>query len=262
MPPERAARQTDRKNFPRRTTWETRPGRYWLIAAACVLAFALYAADVPDNPPGFYIDESSIAYNAHTISQTGRDEYGAAWPLYFRAFGDYKNPTFIYLVAVLFLLALWRASAKERWTVTDVLALAATLALLTYSYSIGRLLGPLLAAGLAFFITRRNLSRVLATLLAYALTLAPLFAFDWRNPGALTRRFKLLTYATPQSTLAADALEFARHYLADINPWRWLVNGELNIRDHVSGAGALLAATVLLAAFGLVLVLRGHLREA
>src|SRR5947209_11781932 len=209
MPPERAARQTDRKNFPRRTTWETRPGRYRLIAAACILAFALYAADVPDNPPGFYIDESSIAYNAHTISQTGRDEYGAAWPLYFRAFGDYKNPTFIYLlaalfrltgpsimaarllsaslgaaaalclgllaarmtrraeagavvafsalltpwlyegsrlafevavypiVAVLFLLALWRASARERWTVTDVLALAATLALLTYSYSIG-----------------------------------------------------------------------------------------------------------------------------
>src|SRR5215204_2529070 len=71
-------------------------------AAVCVLAFALYAADVPANPPGFYIDESSIAYNAHTVSQTGRDEYGEAWPLYFRAFGDYKNPTYVYLLAAVF----------------------------------------------------------------------------------------------------------------------------------------------------------------
>src|SRR2546423_1514657 len=45
-----------------------------LAAAACALSLALYWADVPDNPPGFYIDESSIAYNAHAVSQTGKDE--------------------------------------------------------------------------------------------------------------------------------------------------------------------------------------------
>src|SRR5215204_3433171 len=71
-------------------------------AAVCVLAFALYAADVPGNPPGFYIDESSIAYNALTVAQSGRDEHGEAWPLYFRAFGDYKNPTYVYLLAAVF----------------------------------------------------------------------------------------------------------------------------------------------------------------
>src|SRR4051812_12779037 len=190
--------------------------RYLLAAAACALAFALYAWDVPGNPPGFYIDESSVAYNAHAVSRTGADEYGVAWPLYFRAFGDYKNPVFVYLLAavfrvtgpsvlaarllsaclgalaamllgllaarvtkraavgvvvavpalltpwlyessrlvfevaayplavVLFLSALWRASVKERWTYVDVVSLAATLALLTYTYSIGRLLAPLL----------------------------------------------------------------------------------------------------------------------
>ena len=76
----------------------TRPARarpVLLAAAACALALALYFADVPDNPPGFYIDESSIAYNAHAVSQTGRDEHGTPWPLFFRAFGDYKNPTFV-----------------------------------------------------------------------------------------------------------------------------------------------------------------------
>src|SRR5690348_2317733 len=70
-----------------------------------LLLFALsYFYQVPQNPPGFYIDESSIAYNAYTIASTGRDEYGESWPLYFRAFGEYKNPVYIYLLAFLFSL--------------------------------------------------------------------------------------------------------------------------------------------------------------
>ena len=73
-------------------------------AGLCVLAFVLYAAGVPDNPPGFHIDESSVAYNAHLITQSGRDEYGEEWPLHFRALGDYKSPTYIYLLAAVFRL--------------------------------------------------------------------------------------------------------------------------------------------------------------
>src|SRR5205085_8013052 len=112
------------------------------------------------------------------------------------------------LVTVLFLLALWRASRKESWGLWDALALALSLALLTYTYSIGRLLGPLLAAGLAFFLTRRNAPRVVQAWGLYALTLLPLLIYNLRDPGALTGRFNLLTYATPQTTLAADATEF------------------------------------------------------
>ena len=302
-------------------------------AAFCVLACALYAAGVPENPPGFYIDESSIAYNAHTITQTGEDEHGEEWPLYFRAFGDYKNPVYVYLLAavfrvtgpsittarllsaslgaaaalllgllalrlsgrveacvvvacsalltpwlyecsrlvfevaayplvcVLFLLALRRAAAQERWSVFDAVALACALALLTYTYSVGRLLAPLLALGLAFFITRRNLARVVLTWAAYAVTLVPLLVYSLRHPGALAGRFSLITYVTPQSSLAEDLRGFALHYLADVNPWRWLVTGERNIRDHLPDAPALLAATVLLAAVGLFFVLREHRRE-
>jgi hypothetical protein len=300
--------------------------------AVCVLAFALYAVGVPDNPPGFYIDESSIAYNALTVAQSGKDEHGEAWPLYFRAFGDYKNPTYVYLLAavfkvtepsvavarllsaalgasaalllgllalrvtrraeagavvacsalltpwlyessrlvfevaayplacVLFLLALRRASVKERWGTSDVLALACALALLTYTYSVGRLLAPLLAAGLTFFITRRNVARVLMTWAAYAFTLVPLLVYSLRHPGALAGRFRLITYVTPQSSFADDLRRFALQYLADVNPWRWLVTGEQNIRDHLPDSPALLAATVALAAVGLFVVRRG--REA
>jgi 4-amino-4-deoxy-L-arabinose transferase-like glycosyltransferase len=319
---------------PRTTRHAAGARRYLLPAVACLLAFAFYGAGVPDNPPGFYIDESSIAYNARTIAAGGVDEYGEAWPLYFRAFGDYKNPTFVYLLAavfrfagpsilaarllsatlgglaalllgllaarltrraqvgsvvafsalltpwlyessrlafevaayplvvVLFLLALRRASTEERWSAGQVAALATTLALLTYTYSTGRLLGPLLAAGLALFATRRNRARVWQTWGVYALTLVPLLVFSLHNPGALGNRFRLLTYVTPQSSFAQDAREFALHYLADVNPWRWLVTGEQNIRDHVPGAPALTAATVALAAGGLFVIWRRHGREA
>jgi hypothetical protein len=307
---------------------------YLPAAAACALAFALYAWDVPSNPPGFYIDESSIAYNAHAVSRTGADEYGEAWPLYFRAFGDYKNPVYVYalallfrvtgpsiivarlfsaslgalaalllgllatrltkraavgvvvglsalltpwlyessrlvfevaaypLVVVLFLLTLRRASTRDRWTRVDVVSLAFTLALLTYTYSIGRLLAPLLALGLALFITRRNRARVVLVWAAYALTLAPLVVFSMRHPGALTERFGLITYLTPEGGVADGAREFALHYLADVNPVRWLLTGEPNIRDHLPGAPALLAMTMLLACVGVVIVLLRHRREA
>ncbi|HEX8897128.1 MAG TPA: hypothetical protein VF751_00395, partial [Chthoniobacterales bacterium] len=62
-----------------------------VLAAVAIVASGLCFVRLTTNPPGFYIDESSVAYNAHTIATTGRDENGVAWPLYFRAFGDYKN---------------------------------------------------------------------------------------------------------------------------------------------------------------------------
>jgi len=69
-----------------------------------ITGILIYGRRLTTNPPGFFIDESSVAYNALTISQSGRDEYGASWPLYFRAFGDYKNPVYVYLLAIIFRL--------------------------------------------------------------------------------------------------------------------------------------------------------------
>ena len=73
-----------------------------LLLGVVVVVALSYFYQVPSNPPGFYIDEASIAFNAHTIAQNGTDEYGESWPLYFRAFGEYKNPIYIYLLAALF----------------------------------------------------------------------------------------------------------------------------------------------------------------
>jgi hypothetical protein len=303
--------------------------------ALLVLAITLCTANATGNPTGFYIDESSIAYNAAQIASTGRDEYGIARPLYFRAFGDYKNPTYIYLLAAifrvtgpgirvarlfsatlgvltvlalallanslskrwqvglvvglttlltpwlfelsrvvievamyplllaLFLLCLQRASEKTSWSMPIVIGLASSLALLTYTYSIGRLLGPLFALGLVLFVTRERWRSVLLTWAVFALLLVPLFVFHLRNPGALTGRFKLITFITDQSGYGEIAFDFLKHYAGNLNPWRMLVSGDPNTHQiaTVYGVGLLLAPTFALAVAGLVMILRRRNRE-
>lgn len=45
-------------------------------------------------------DEVSHGYNAFSILNTGKDEWGKPFPLIFRAFGDYKLPLYIYLTII------------------------------------------------------------------------------------------------------------------------------------------------------------------
>ena len=302
-----------------------------------VAGLALYAWGAPTNPPGFFIDESSVAYNAHTISETGRDEHGESWPLYFRAFDDYKNPTYVYLLAAvfrvtgpgvaqarylsatlgvlaalvlgllgtrltgsraaglltflsallmpwlfelsrvvvevaayplvvaLFLLATHRAANRERWRLDDSVSIAATLALVTYTYSTGRLYGPLLALGLVLLLTTRaRVLPLLTTWLLYGLALVPLLIYHRGHPEALTKRFNYLTYFTPESGYAEVAWEFVKHFAGNLNPWRLLVTGDVNGYQiaSVPGVGAILAATFALALFGAWLALKSARRDA
>jgi 4-amino-4-deoxy-L-arabinose transferase-like glycosyltransferase len=71
-----------------------------LAIVLAVSAFQLWIS--ADNPPGFFRDEAALAYNAHTIAEDGRDEYGARFPLYFSSFLDYKSPIFVYGLAGVF----------------------------------------------------------------------------------------------------------------------------------------------------------------
>jgi 4-amino-4-deoxy-L-arabinose transferase-like glycosyltransferase len=305
--------------------------RSWiaLLGALAIVAAALIFVRITTNPPGFYIDESSVAYNAHTIARSGTDENGVRWPLYFRAFGDYKNPVYIYILAALFrltgpsilvarvlsasaivftavtmgllalrlsrsrivalltgisilitpwffelghvamevalypfgcalfLLCLQRAAGKNKWGAADLVALAATLALLTYSYSIGRLLGPLLALGLLFFWTRERWSGVVATWALYAILVFPIFLFSIKHPGALTERFQIITYLNPRAGAGEIVSEFAKHYLWNLNPWRLLVRGDPNPDQivHVFGTGLFLAPVLVFSITGAAIIL-------
>ncbi|HEX5123416.1 MAG TPA: glycosyltransferase family 39 protein, partial [Rhodanobacteraceae bacterium] len=80
-------------------------GTYVLaLAIVAVCAVAAHVWRIADLPMGFYPDESSIGWNAWSIATTGHDEHGEAWPLYFRAFGEFKNPVYIYLLALVYKL--------------------------------------------------------------------------------------------------------------------------------------------------------------
>src|SRR4030095_12517127 len=76
-----------------------------ILLALIIFAVVIQFSSLRSNPPGFFIDESSIAYNAYNISTTGKDEHGESGPLYSRAFGEFKNPVYIYLLAGLFRVA-------------------------------------------------------------------------------------------------------------------------------------------------------------
>lgn len=71
-----------------------------LIISVFILAFFLRFYKVGSVPPGLYIDEASIGYNAYSILKTGTDEFGQDLPLWFKSFGDYKPPVYIYLTSV------------------------------------------------------------------------------------------------------------------------------------------------------------------
>src|SRR6266403_6191942 len=71
-----------------------------------IFLFPFYVNRVATNPPGFYIDESAIAYNAYCIAHTGAGEFGNPFPLFFPVYTggwvQHANPTQIYLLAIPF----------------------------------------------------------------------------------------------------------------------------------------------------------------
>lgn len=69
-----------------------------LLIIVIVLAFLLRVISLDKFPAGFNADEAAIGYNAYSIIQTGKDEYGEFLPLSFKSFGDYKPGLYFYFV--------------------------------------------------------------------------------------------------------------------------------------------------------------------
>lgn len=76
---------------------------FYILLVIIVLGFLLRAYKVTSQMP-LDVDEYSIGYNAYSIAQTGKDEWGVNFPIFFKAFGDYKLSFDIYSVALLFKL--------------------------------------------------------------------------------------------------------------------------------------------------------------
>ena len=77
--------------------------RAWCAAlvVVAVLIAVRNLAGLASAPLGAYVDETSIGYNAWAIATHAVDEHGAHLPLYFTAFGEYKNPVYIYTLSAL-----------------------------------------------------------------------------------------------------------------------------------------------------------------
>src|SRR3989344_4929450 len=73
---------------------------YLFLIFIFILSFLLRFYKLGQIPFGFSQDESAIGYNAYSILQTGKDEYGKFLPVYFKSFGDYKLPVYFYLTAL------------------------------------------------------------------------------------------------------------------------------------------------------------------
>jgi len=70
----------------------------WLMMVV-ILAGGLRLFNLSKSPPSVNWDEAAFGYNAYSLSQTGKDEYGSKLPLSFRSFDDYKPPLYVYMTA-------------------------------------------------------------------------------------------------------------------------------------------------------------------
>jgi hypothetical protein len=79
------------------------PRRPLIVLPLAVLSVVVvsHLAGLTASPPGLFGDEAAFGYNGWAIAHHGVDQYGVAWPLFFRSFGDYKGPVGVYSEALL-----------------------------------------------------------------------------------------------------------------------------------------------------------------
>jgi len=316
----------------------------WLGGVA--LLFAVYISGLSHNPPGFYVDECALGYNAFLVGHTGAGEFGPRFPLYFEVFTNgftaYVSPVHVYLLAVTFLIfpvtifvarvfgALWmfiacallgllasricsrggtnprcrligiivavsalltpwlfelsrlvlevnflpfalsvvigavyfaQVSDFSRWR--QVIAVALSLTLLSYCYTSGRLLGPLLALGMLLFATsKRRFGMIVITGLIYAISLVPILVFNRHHPDALMRRLYEISYIRPGVSWSEISSRFITRYLEDQSLAGLLLTGDYHPRHHVQGSGgAVLIGSFILAIIGLLIIIARRRRE-
>lgn len=200
-----------------------------LVVLVLVFGATLYTYRVTSSPAGFFIDESSVAYNAYTISQTGQDEFGNSWPLFFRAFGDYKNPVHIYLLAALFKLTGPSILTARLLGAFAGVFTALLLGLLAARVSQSREVGLLIALSALLTPWLFELSRVafevalyplIATLFLLSLQRAATKAkWTWVEVASLTSTLVLLTYTYSIGRLFAPLLALGLAIFATRARW-------------------------------------------
>ncbi len=88
--------------------------------------YAFFINGISTNPPGFYVDESCIAYNAYLISQTGYSESGQFMPIlyqcYTQGWTQWVNAPSMYLLAGMYTIISPSVISARIFTATCVFA--------------------------------------------------------------------------------------------------------------------------------------------
>ena len=176
----------------------------------------VYCFRVTSNPAGFFVDESSVAYNAYTISQNGRDEFGHSWPLFFQAFGDFKNPVHIYLLALLFKLTGPSILTARLLSATAGVITAALLGFLAVRISGRQEVGVLITLSALLTPWLFEISRIAFEVSLYPLVLTAFLlcvyrssrrvTWGWSDSVSLALTLALLTYTYSIGRLFAPLL--------------------------------------------------------
>lgn len=72
-----------------------------LLGLVLVVAVLLRFYKLAEIPGGVYVDEAAIGYNALSLAETGKDEFGKNYPIFFRSLGTYSSPLYVYFVSVI-----------------------------------------------------------------------------------------------------------------------------------------------------------------
>ena len=202
-----------------------------LGAVLAVLGFQLWVT--PSNPPGYHRDEAALSYNAYSIARSGRDEYGAVMPLFFRSYGDYKSPLYPYVLAAIFRISGPHKTVARAFSAVLGAAAVLLLGLLAIRLTGRTVVGVVVTvlAGLTPWLF--ELGRVALEVATQPLLLTLLLLTlhrTWRKrtwairegvfAGAL---LGLLLYSYTGNRLLAPLLAAALGVFAARGRWRWLL---------------------------------------
>ncbi len=70
----------------------------FLIISIFLFSLFLRVWKLAEYPTGLNADEAAIGYNAFSLINTGKDEFGHSWPINFQSFNDFKPGLYFYLV--------------------------------------------------------------------------------------------------------------------------------------------------------------------
>lgn len=73
-------------------------GKKLIFIGIFILALFFRLYRISSVPPSPSLDEVSLGWNAYSIFQTGKDEYGTFLPILLRAYDDYRPAFYVYLI--------------------------------------------------------------------------------------------------------------------------------------------------------------------